>query len=331
MNALGDWLPDFQDAGIHGQSEPLSLFLPDVPEHQTIIEAQEYWSVFCCNPRKSTNSCPRTGGVLIESVRRYPVEDNIWQWPKFDFPSPASPTMPLHEGVRDKLSAISQTYLKKAIEVHRLDPAATSRLSDVSEGFLFLPPVATLERFLREYMRLFEPFYTVVPNGFLDGNAFMNADTTSSSTLLILLMVGQGAISDPTSEARRLSGGLTEACRISLFDTIEKDVPVCHQDILVHSTLLFMIQATWSGDKWLMDIGLGQRGIYLSVRCYFFHTGINGLLCMKYIHSANIRSHLKMMRNAGIFLEQSDKENISHPEDGDFNEGIRRKLKKILG
>ena len=261
-----------------------------VAEHQAVIEAQQYWSCFRCNPRKNNSLCPRTGGVLIGSLSQIPPSDDLWGWLGLDDQSSAVATetmafkhsvvVPLFERVRDKLSAISQHFLRKALRVHCLDPATAmvtspetngryqtpSTPDSTSEGFLILPSAATLEHFLFEYMRLFEPFYTLVPGGIMNANHLMQMGNPRHSTILILLMISQGATSDSTAEARRLSGGLTEVCRISLFDTVEKNVPTSHQYVLMHSALLFTLQASWSGDKWLMDIGMGQRAIYISVR-----------------------------------------------------------------
>ncbi|KAK6950180.1 hypothetical protein Daesc_008506 [Daldinia eschscholtzii] len=247
----------------------------DAVEHQVIIQAYNYWSSFRCNPFEDMSKCPRTAGVLLESLGHMPELDKLWGWLGLDFasPNPFEPlaSLPLRESVRYKLAAISQSLLQKALRVHQLDPATAAASypspspDGNSRGFLILPPSATMEHFLREYMRIFEPFYLLIPGGVLDANILLNGSNDTSSTLLVLLMIGQGAISDPTKEARRLSGGLTEVCRISLFDTVEKDVSVCHQPLLLHCALVFIIQAAWSGDKWLMDIGLGQRGIYIAI------------------------------------------------------------------
>ncbi|OTA58848.1 hypothetical protein K449DRAFT_354050 [Hypoxylon sp. EC38] len=243
-------------------------------EHPAVLEGRDYWSSFRCNPKKDTINCPRTAGIFLENLSQMPRYDRLWSWFDLDFSGPAFAdkiiSMPLLENTRDTLSAISQSFLQKALEVHKLDPAAASvdaasPGSDVSRGFLVLPPAATLEYFLGEYMRLFEPFYRVVPGGILDANLLLSGANSRAGTLLILLMIAQAASSDPTSEGRRLSAGLTEVCRISLFDLIEKDVSTCHHPSPVHSALLFVTQASWSGDKWLMDIGLGQRGIYIAM------------------------------------------------------------------
>ncbi|KAI7104017.1 transcription factor Cmr1, partial [Hortaea werneckii] len=75
----------------------------------------------------------------------------------------------------------------------------------------------------------------------------------------------QGAMNIPSHEARMLTGGLTEACRISLFDLIERNVIMSGDPIVLHSALLFTVQAAWSGDKWQMDIAMGQRGMYFAM------------------------------------------------------------------
>ncbi|KAI2470680.1 hypothetical protein F4781DRAFT_421088 [Annulohypoxylon bovei var. microspora] len=243
-------------------------------EHPAVLEGRDYWSSFRCNPKKDTITCPRTAGIFLESLSQMPKYDRLWSWFDLDFSGSAFTnkiiSMPLLENTRDTLSAISQSFLQKALEVHKLDPAAASvdaasPGSDVSRGFLVLPPAATLEYFLGEYVRLFEPFHKLIPGGILDANFLLGGGSSRSGTLLILLMIAQAASSDPSTEGRRLSAGLTEVCRISLFDLIEKDVSTCHHSFPVHSALLFITQAAWSGDKWLMDIGSGQRGVYVAM------------------------------------------------------------------
>ena len=68
-----------------------------------------------------------------------------------------------------------------------------------------------------------------------------------------------------------LTGGLTEACRISLFDLIEKNIIMSGDPIVLHAALLFTVQAAWSGDKWQMDIAMGQRGMYFAM---LRHSGV---------------------------------------------------------
>ncbi|KAI0894240.1 hypothetical protein F4806DRAFT_117161 [Annulohypoxylon nitens] len=291
-NSTSDLTTNVQDL-IRGQSDPSGVNLQVSPqnshdgpwdssiqpmaealEHPAVLEGRDYWTSFRCNPNKDPVTCPRTAGIFLESLSQMPKYDRLWSWFDLDFSSSTFTdkiiSMPLLENTRDTLSAISQSFLQKALEVHKLDPAAASvdaasPNSDVSRGFLVLPPAATLDHFLGEYMRLFEPFYKLIPGGVLDANLLLGGSYNRAGTLLILLMIAQAASSDPATEGRRLSAGLTEVCRISLFDLIEKDVSTCHHSFPVHSALLFITQAIWSGDKWLMDIGSGQRGIYIAM------------------------------------------------------------------
>lgn len=69
-------------------------------------------------------------------------------------------------------------------------------------------------------MRSLSFFYSLVSTGCVDPNEMIS--NNKASTLLVLLMIAQGASAVPTAEARALSAGLVETCRISLFDIIEK-------------------------------------------------------------------------------------------------------------
>ena len=90
--------------------------------------------------------------------------------------------------------------------------------------------------------------------------------SSQAANLLFLLMIAQGASVVSSEEARTLSAGLIETCRISLFDIIEKNVEMCADSTIHRCSLLFTLLGAWSGDKWLMDIAMGQRGMYISVR-----------------------------------------------------------------
>ena len=56
-----------------------------------------------------------------------------------------------------------------------------------------------------------------------------------------------------------------------LFDLIEKNIIMAGDPIVLRAALLFTVQAAWSGDKWQMDIAMGQRGMYFSM---LRHSGI---------------------------------------------------------
>jgi hypothetical protein len=105
----------------------------------------------------------------------------------------------------------------------------------------------------------------------LDANELMHCYNDRAASLLLLLMIAQGAMNVSSPEARMLTAGLTEACRISLFDLIERNIIMSGDPIVLHSALLFTVQAAWSGDKWQMDIAMGQRGMYFAM---LRHSGV---------------------------------------------------------
>ena len=123
-----------------------------------------------------------------------------------------------------------------------------------------------LEYFLRAYGNSFEHFFPLTPRGALDAqDLLLNAHNDKASSLLVLMMIAQGAMAVASPEARWLNGGLTETCRLSLFDLIEKNIKLASDPTVLHSALLFISLAAWSGDKWQMDIAMGQRGMYFAM------------------------------------------------------------------
>jgi len=63
-------------------------------------------------------------------------------------------------------------------------------------------------------------------------------------------MIAHGASTVPKAEARYLAAGLTETCRISLFDLIEKNIEFSADPIVLKAAFLFILVAAWGGDSW---------------------------------------------------------------------------------
>jgi hypothetical protein len=252
-----------------------------VPDLGAIIAAQDGWTVFRCTPRIPSSSCPRTARLNLERLEQSLKNHEGWAnwrpcWDEADFQHGDQVTlMQLHESTRDKLLAITQSFLHKALDIHK-DGSGSSPSSGESPGsttsnFVLLPPARVLECFLRGYANSFERYYPMSARGVLDPNELMMNYNDKASSLLILMMIAQGAMVIPSVEARWLTGGLTEACRISLFDLIEKNIILASDPIVLRAALLFTVQAAWSGDKWQMDIAMGQRGMYFAM---LRHSGI---------------------------------------------------------
>jgi hypothetical protein len=252
----------------------------DIP---AVIAAQDGWNCFRSAPTLPPSSCPRTARLNLERLEHTLKNHEIWSswrpnWDDNDASTDNLEVVPLHECSRDKLLAITQTFLHKALEIHRDGSLGTpaggaSPCSTSSTSFVLLPPSRVLQYFLRAYSNSFERFFPMTSRGMLDVNEQLRNPATNdkAASLLTLMMIAQGAMSIPSMEARWLTGGLTEACRISLLDLIEKNITMASDTTVLHSAVLFITSAAWSGDKWQMDIAMGQRGMYFAM---LRHSGV---------------------------------------------------------
>lgn len=251
-------------------------------EMAPIIAGQDAWSVFRCGPTIPSTSCPKTAKLNLERLEQTLKNHEGWgtwspQWDEADFAGSDHLTvMQLHESTRDKLLAITQSFLHKALEIHREGGTSQSgppghHSPGGMSNFVLLPPARVLEYFLRSYANCSERYYPLTSRGILDSNELMHCYNDRAASILVLMMIAQGAMNIPSVDARMLTGGLTEACRISLFDLIEKNIILSGDPIVLHSALLFTVQAAWSGDKWQMDIAMGQRGMYFAM---LRHSGV---------------------------------------------------------
>lgn len=240
-----------------------------IPEFEVVIAAEASWPLARCNPLVFSSSCPRTAIVHLESLEQNSKLENPWKSLELHLDQMLLDQdckisiEPLGSGTRDKMLAITQSFLYKALDIHRNGVNGWSNNSPTTFNYLVLPPSNVLESFLKSYVRSLSCYYTLIAGGTVDPNELMR--NTQASTLLVLLMIAQGATAIPTAEARYLIAGLTETCRISLFDIIEKDVELSADPTVLRCALLFTILGAWSGDKWHMDIAMGQRGMYLAV------------------------------------------------------------------
>jgi hypothetical protein len=169
----------------------------------------------------------------------------------------------LQTTTRDKIIAFAQSFLLKALRTHQSELSVNSSPRAVG-SFFTLPPSTILESLLRSSLHSLTPYYSLSHGTTLDPNELMLDNETS--TLLFLLMIAQGANSIPRTDGRFLAGGLTETCRISLFDVIEKNVELSADPIVVKAAFLLTMLCSWGGDAWHIKMAMGgQRGMYLAV------------------------------------------------------------------
>jgi hypothetical protein len=242
-----------------------------IPEFEVVIAAEAAWPLARCNPPIFSGACPRTAIVHLENLEQHSKYERTWKsldhnitLAQSDLKTEIS-VVPLNASTRDRILAITQSFLHRALETHRGGLKGWPKAASPGGGFNFLvlPPSKVLEYFLRSYVRSLAPYYAMINGGMLDPNELML--NNQASTLLLLLMIAHGATALPTAEARCLTAGLTETCRISLFHIIEKDVELSADAMVLRCALLFTILGAWSGDAWHMNIAMGQRGMYLAV------------------------------------------------------------------
>lgn len=245
-----------------------------IPEFEVVVEAEAAWPLARCNRLIFSGACPRTAIVHLESLEQQSKHEATWNSLDLSI-APAEISngnnitiLPLSANTRDRMLAITQSFLHTALETHRGGLKGWLRASSCPSpgggfSFLVLPPSHILEYFLRNYVHSLAPYYLLINGGMLDPNELML--NNQASTLLLLLMIANGATTLPTTEARCLTAGLTETCRISLFNIIEKDVELSSDPVVLRCALLFTILGAWGGDAWHMNIAMGQRGMYLAV------------------------------------------------------------------
>lgn len=247
----------------------------EVGDLHSLIAARDGWSVFRSSPTPPQTLCSQAPKLYLENLE-YSWRDyenwNAWQLNvnESEITINGGPDIiPFQENSRDKLSEITQNLLHKALEVHREDVLGTpkTRVSNNSSDLnsALLPPVHVLEHFLRAYATSFEQHFPLNFRARLDVNELLTCYDEKVSSLLILMMLAQGATIFYSMETHSFVGGLTEVCRISLYELVEKNLTLSANPTVLQSALLFTYQAAWSGDKWQMDIAMRHRGMYMAM------------------------------------------------------------------
>lgn len=249
-------------------------------ESDALLRSQESWPFFRCDKvSKPDVFPPKTATFYVEGLVRV-LTSHDWQVSStLDSAGPGlasksalfgSPSEPSVSRTASTLNSVMQLLVSKACKTHCSD----QDLADQDSIFMKtkqdarrvkLPPRDITARFVQSYVSHHEPYYLCAPD-LRHGSMPRLQSNIQASHLLLLLAMAQGAAFSPVSAARYLASGLIEACRLFLFDSIEKDILLSRETIVLKSALLFTVAAAWSGDNWHMDIAMGQRGMYTSVR-----------------------------------------------------------------
>ena len=243
-----------------------------VEEHDHVAEVEESWPAFRCNPLKSSASCPPTSGIYLDGLFNLLKNHQAWSsWISKTHLVTAIPAgrvgvESFDDVSREKLTAVTQSFLYHAFDVHKARSMNGSHSkTSHSSGFMILPPAKALECFLSAYVRQFETYNVCCPGSALKPNWLLHQSDPNLSSLLILLMLAYGAAADSTPEARYLSSGLIEVCRISWQNVVERDLGLTRDPTALLSGLLLTTLQAWSGDKTFMEVAMGQRGSYINV------------------------------------------------------------------
>ncbi|KAI0456927.1 hypothetical protein F5B21DRAFT_118967 [Xylaria acuta] len=262
--------PNMLEAAV-GEMEPDIPPDGQSPALQAMIAALPAWPLARCNPVVYSGDCPRTAFLHLNHLNRNLNHEGAYnslgglsmaERNGNDLPL----VTPIRSETRDKILAIAQTFLHRALNTHSNGHGYDDKRQNEDPRlltFLVLPSSENLDYFLKSYVRSLHFYYSLVSSNRLDPNDMIMRNQTA--TLLVLFMIAQGASGVPIEEARALSTGLIETCRISLFDIVEKNVTMCADSTVHRCALIFTLLAAWSGDKWLMDIAMGQRGMYLAM------------------------------------------------------------------
>lgn len=249
-----------------------------VAEHENVIEVEESWPAFRCNPLKSSASCPPTSGIYLDNLFTLLKNHETWSsWISKTHLVTAIPAgrvsvEPFDDVTREKLTAVTQNFLYHAFDVHKSRSMNGSHSNTIhSPGFMILPPARVLECFLNAYVRQFETYNVCCAGSLLKPNWLLHQSDAHLSSLLILLMLAYGAASDSTPEARYLSSGLIEVCRISWQNVVERDMGLTREPTALLLGLLLTTLQAWSGDKTFMEMAMGQRDCYINVSVLFWN------------------------------------------------------------
>lgn len=246
-------------------SPPISPF--KIQDKEAMLALLDCWPFFRCNPTNETSKAPpKTQRMYVEGLARTLINRrcfDLTQWTSqsanIDFLMEKGrwvEVVPMSSILREMWVAVVQSFLTKALDIHRPIKSrenSPERVGTTGVEILRLPPNEVINYYLRSYILRAEPYYSMHPSA-SNPDGLLEQENLSAASLLLLLMVAQGALTVPTTEARCLASGLTEACRISLFDMIEKDIYRAYDPLLLQSALLFVLLAVWSGDKWHMDV-----------------------------------------------------------------------------
>ncbi|EKG11791.1 hypothetical protein MPH_11287 [Macrophomina phaseolina MS6] len=194
----------------------------------------EFWTLAQCLP------FPTAIPVRRDKENISLFAENCRRWSAGDFYVQSTTTgsveiARLTESTRERVSAIVQGVFRTASETHGI------RSGPNELEFLPLPPTDALYAFLMNYIHHCDPYYPFVPKKYFNPNQLVSTGSVRGATLLLLLMIGFGALMDPAPYSRQIVCGLMEICRLSHMERTNKYAAVILRNIHFFSA----VEAPW--------------------------------------------------------------------------------------
>ncbi|KAF2843997.1 hypothetical protein T440DRAFT_473745 [Plenodomus tracheiphilus IPT5] len=251
------------------QSAPILDQATSPPSDQGFEDAWmvnlEHWSVCRCCPA-AQHPATDTGKSSIAAMEQNFARPGAWSdivldWRVKNFEPPECFTnLNLSNLTREWLLMVAQRLMHVAMDCHALNPNEFGP----SEGYIRLPPSHALQNYLEMVLRNFEPFYPLIPARAIDQIILTGIESGQGSSLLLFLMLAFGSMIDPALKARQFSAGLTEICRHSITNLLEKNSDPAESRFTAYCGLMFTVKSAFSGDKAHMNISIAQRQMHLT-------------------------------------------------------------------
>jgi hypothetical protein len=270
---------------VMGEMKPRVITFQNLYDDDVITIVQDSWAGFRCNQHRPDLPNFQTTSMHLKGLAEMLHSQDVWdRWPvpvadKLEPQSTSHITCKsVSSQTRDKLSSMFQSMLQTTFHSHGLSrsPSIPPDLSEIPwddtlgasrmNSYVVLPPANILESFLRSYTNRIEHLYPSVCGGEIQPNSMLaNSRNPEIPALLLLLMMAAGATGSGRRDSFYFTNGLTEICRVNLWQLSEHNAELRSDLAVLRCTLLLTILAAWSGDKCQMDASMGNRAVYLNM------------------------------------------------------------------
>ena len=128
-------------------------------------------------------------------------------------------------GARDCIVSAVQVLLYRALQSRQSSPVTTKSTakpcSIVLGPLVVLPPCHMLAHFIQLYATRIEPYLGLAGSSQIRIDDILDANMTDVGSLLVTLLIAQGAMLVDHYQSLIFADGLTEACRLAMNDILD--------------------------------------------------------------------------------------------------------------